>query len=105
MPWLLAQPNLRFLIFEAAHNRAVLYDQVRASSTTLFGLERDLVRLRITRIDAPADMRRFHDLIALRIAPGVAVPSHFDPRTLDALEVPKKAEPADRNRLSPLALT
>jgi FkbM family methyltransferase len=90
MPWLLAQPNLRFLIFEAAHNRATLYDQVRASSTTLFGLERDLVRLRITRIDDPADMRRFHDLIALRIAPGVTVPSHFDPRTFDFLEMPKK---------------
>ena len=37
MPWLFAQPNLRFLIFEAAHNQMTLYDQIRASGTTLFG--------------------------------------------------------------------
>lgn len=80
MPWLLAQPNLRFLIFEAAHNHRVLYDQIRASGATLFGLERDPLRLRISRLNGYADMDRFHDLIAVRIAPSISVPTYVDPR-------------------------
>jgi len=80
--WLLAQRNLRFLIFEAAHNHLTLYEQVRASGAALFGLDRHPLRLRITRIDTVADMNRFHDLIAIRIAPGTYVPSHADPRRL-----------------------
>ena len=77
---LLAQPNLRFLIFEAAHNHRTLYGQIQNSGATLFGLDRDPLRLRITRIDSFAAMDRFHDLIAVRIAPGISVPVHVDPR-------------------------
>jgi FkbM family methyltransferase len=84
MPWLLAQPNLRFLIFEAAHNQRLLYEQVRSSGLTLFGLERDLLRLRISRVDRFDDMGRFHDLIAVRIAGAALAPDHIDPRKLGA---------------------
>jgi FkbM family methyltransferase len=83
MPWLLAQPNLRFLIFEAAHNHLLLHEQIQASGATLFGLDRDPLRLRISRIDNFAEMGRFHDLIAVRIAPGIPVPARFDPRKFD----------------------
>jgi FkbM family methyltransferase len=85
LPWLLAQPNLRFLIFEAAHNHRLLYDQIRTSGVTLFGLERDPLRLRIARIDRFEDLGRFHDLIALRIAPGLSAPASIDPRKLKLL--------------------
>jgi FkbM family methyltransferase len=86
MPWLLAQPNLRFLIFEAAHNHTKLYSQIRESGTTLFGLDRDPLRLRLSRIDSPADMRRFHDLIAVRLGSGISAPAHFDPRNFDTYD-------------------
>jgi FkbM family methyltransferase len=82
MPWLLAQPNLRFLIFEAAHNHRLLYEQVRRSGLTLYGLERDLLRLRICRVNDFEDMTRFHDLIAVRIAHAALAPDRIDPRKL-----------------------
>ena len=82
LPWLLAQPNLRFLIFEAAHNHRVLFDQVNACKLTLYGLERDLLRLRISRVDHFDEMCRFHDLVAVRVAARVSAPTHVDPRKL-----------------------
>ena len=76
----LAQPNLSFLIFEGAHNHRMLYDQVRASGTTLFGLVRDPLRLRVSRVDGYAEMGCFHDLIAVQVAPTISAPTYIDPR-------------------------
>ena len=75
MPWLLAQPNLKFIIFEANHNHAELFDLVAKAGLKLFGLERRALRLRLGRIDTLDDMLAYHDVIALRLKPG------FEPDT------------------------
>jgi FkbM family methyltransferase len=74
MPWLLMQPSLKFLIFEAAHNQPVLWEMVRASGLTLFGLERTVFAKRLARVDALAGLMRYHDLVAVRIPEGMRVP-------------------------------
>jgi FkbM family methyltransferase len=79
MPWLLAQSNLKFLIFEAAHHQAALYDLVQAAGATLFGLERNLLFLRMTRIRSTAEIARFHDLVALRLPGGMEIPESAHP--------------------------
>ncbi len=85
MPWLLAQPNLKFIIFEANHNHGELFDMVKASGLRLFGLERRALRLRLGRIDRLDEMMRYHDLIALRLRPGVEPEASMHPRALAPL--------------------
>lgn len=82
MPWLLRQPNLKFLIFEAAHNQKELYGAVMSSGFALFGLKRHPFLLRAIRIDKFSDMEKFHDLVAVRWTqqvrpPRSAHPLHF----------------------------
>jgi FkbM family methyltransferase len=66
MPWLLAQPNLKFLIFEAAHNQRELYDVIKSAGLVLFGLKRHPLLLRAIRVDDFSEMGDFHDLLAIR---------------------------------------
>jgi FkbM family methyltransferase len=66
LPWLLAQPNLKFMIFEAAHNQRDLYDAVRSAGLVLFGLKRHPFLLRAIRVDDFSEMGNFHDLLAIR---------------------------------------
>jgi FkbM family methyltransferase len=80
MPWLLAQPNLKFLIFEAAHNQSALHDLVRGAGMTLFGLERNPLLLRMVRIHSAAEVIRFHDLVALPVPKGIEAPERAHPR-------------------------
>jgi FkbM family methyltransferase len=69
LPWLLAQPNMQFLIFEASNNTQELYGDVRAAGLLLYGLVRHPFLMRYQRIDSMADMAQFHDVIAVN-APG-----------------------------------
>ena len=85
MPWLLAQPNLKFVIFEANHNHTELYDMVASSGLTLFGLERRVFQLRLRRIDRLEDMLRHHDVIALRLPLDARPAVSADPRSLAPL--------------------
>lgn len=70
MPWLLRQPTLRFVIFEAAHNQRELWDMIKASGLTLYGLERVVITKQVTRVDVWEQMARYHDLVAVRLRPG-----------------------------------
>jgi FkbM family methyltransferase len=79
MPWLVAQPNLRFLIFEAAHHHQDLYDHVTDAGLILYGLNRDPLRVRITRIDRFSEMSSFHDFVAMRLAEGAQPPKGSSP--------------------------
>lgn len=86
MPWLLAQPNLRFLIFEGSRNADALYEMVRGSGLALFGLKRTVLQLRLGRIDRAEDMGLYHDLIVLRLKPGAEPPALvYPPRLLPLL--------------------
>jgi FkbM family methyltransferase len=67
MPWLLAQPGLRFIIFEAASNSAELYGLVRDAGLTLYGLVRHPVLMRYGLIETQADMSAYHDMVALNV--------------------------------------
>lgn len=67
VPWLAAEPNLKFLIFEAAHQQPLLFQQLTGVGMTLFGLKRTVLRRRVERVSSVGDMRRFHDLVALRL--------------------------------------
>jgi FkbM family methyltransferase len=66
LPWLLAQPTMRFLIFEASNNPKALYDEVRKAGLALYGLVRHPLLMRYHRIDSLADFDQFHDVIAIK---------------------------------------
>jgi hypothetical protein len=66
-PWLLAQPNLTFLSFEAAHNREELFS-LRESGLMLCGLRRAVLRCRIRRVDVAREILQFHDLVSCAFA-------------------------------------
>ena len=85
MPWIVSQPNLRYLIFEASKNQAQLYDIVQQAGLALFGLLRHPLKLRLVRIDALADMEQYHDLLAVRMPPETQAPPIIHPRALAAL--------------------
>ncbi len=83
LPWLLAQPTMRFLIFEASNNSAALYDEVRAKGLLLYGLVRNPLLMRYHRIDSLGDLARFHDVIALKAtAPGPDVANRTQLRAM-----------------------
>lgn len=82
MPWLVAQPNLRFLIFEAAHHHQKLYDQVTGAGLKLFGLNRAPFRLRLTRVDKFSEMEAFHDFVAVRVTEGAPLTKTVRPSLL-----------------------
>ena len=68
LPWLLAQPTMRFLIFEASNNPKALYDDVRAAGLLLYGLVRHPLLMRYRRIDSLGQLGQFHDVIAIKTA-------------------------------------
>ena len=83
LPWLLGQPNLRFIIFEASNNTRELYDDVRARGILLYGLRRHPLFMRYRRIDTIDEMRQFHDVVAVNTnRPG---PANIGRRQLVAL--------------------
>jgi FkbM family methyltransferase len=82
LPWLLAQPNLRFVIFEAAHNQQLLYEQIRTAAVTLYGLDRSALRLTISRVDNFSEMTKYHDLIGLKLTTSASPSTRIDPRRL-----------------------
>ncbi|GGI33775.1 FkbM family methyltransferase [Bradyrhizobium guangdongense] len=84
MPWLVDQPNLKFLIFEAAHNQSTLFETIRSSGLILYGLERGVLRVRLMRIDVLSQISRFHDLVAVRIGNNSSPPKSASPRELSS---------------------
>jgi FkbM family methyltransferase len=67
MPWLLQQPNLRFLLFEAAHEQNELLHLVRSAGFSLYGLCRSPFRSRIRVVETIEEMSRYHDMLAIRL--------------------------------------
>jgi FkbM family methyltransferase len=82
MPWLLRQPNLRFLIFEAAHNQRELWDMIEASGLTLYGLRRRVFVKQVQRVERYEQMSRYHDLVAVRLRATERTPQVTSPRRL-----------------------
>jgi FkbM family methyltransferase len=85
MPWLLQQPGLRFLIFEAAHNHRQLWDMIEASGLKLFGLRRIVHARQVQRVEAFEQVLNFHDLVAIRPRAGARVPRVASTRVLRSL--------------------
>lgn len=75
MPWLLRQPTLKFIVFEASHNQQKLWEMVRQSDLVLYGLERTVFAKRVRRIDEFAQMHAYHDLVAVRFQSQGLVPA------------------------------
>lgn len=77
IPWIVGQANLKFMIFEAAHNHAQLFGQVTSAGMTIFGLRRTLFRKQVQQVNSVGELRQFHDLVAVRTvntAPHSAMP-------------------------------
>jgi hypothetical protein len=87
MPWLLRQPNLRFLIFEAAHNHKQLWDLIQESGLILYGLRRLVHTRQVKRVEVFEQMMKYHDLVAIRPRAGEPVPQVATPRRLSKLVV------------------
>jgi FkbM family methyltransferase len=85
MSWLLAQPGLQFLIFEAARNQALLFDQVRSAGFHLYGLCKNVFRTRLRLISSMPEMSAHHDLVAVRISGSRPVPKYTNPHSLGRL--------------------
>jgi FkbM family methyltransferase len=83
IPWLVRQPNLKFLIFEAAQNQDTLFDLVRRAGLTVFGLRRTIFRKQVEHVRSASDLAQFHDVVALRI--GVEPPALVSMRGLRRL--------------------
>lgn len=66
MPWLLQQPNLKFLVFEAAHHQATLWNLIQESGLRLYGLRRLVFGKRLRAVTSFADMAQYHDIVAVR---------------------------------------
>lgn len=82
MPWLLAQPKLRFLIFESAHNQQQLWDMIDGSALKLYGLRRLVHTKQLKRVFAFEQMLEYHDLVAVRLRAGAPIPEVATPREL-----------------------
>jgi FkbM family methyltransferase len=85
MPWILSQPGLKFLIFEAAHNRADLFDLVRQAGCHLYGLCRNVFRTRLRLVRTISGMAAHHDLVAVRVPPLLTAPEYVSPGFLGRL--------------------
>jgi FkbM family methyltransferase len=79
MPWLLQQPHLRFVVFEANRNQSELWSLIRKSPFALFGIERRLVLTRLRRVDDSTQLMSFHDLVAVRLPRVLRPPYRVDP--------------------------
>ena len=66
MSWLIKEPNLRFIVFEAAHNQQLLYNMVRESDLELYGPKRTVFSKTVERVDVFEQMLTYHDLVAVR---------------------------------------
>lgn len=67
IPWIVAQSNLKFMIFEAAQNQDLLFQQIRSAGLSIFGLRRNIFRKQVQHVTSVAELRWFHDLVAVRL--------------------------------------
>jgi FkbM family methyltransferase len=87
MPWLLQQPGLRFVIFEAAYNRRQLWDLIDASGLILYGLRRLVHTKQVRRVEVFEQMTKYHDLVAIRPRAGAPAPKVATPYELGRIVV------------------
>jgi len=91
MPWLVRQDNLRFIVFEVAHNQPELWNIVQSCGLHLYGLCRRVFRMQIQLISSPAEMSKFHDVVAVRLTSGAKAPGRVHPIRLRRLIAPAPA--------------
>lgn len=85
LPWLVAQPNLAFLVFEAAHHHEELWRIVTGAGLQVYGLCRRPLGLRVQRCKEFADLANYHDLLGVRLANPDQAPEHCHPSRLAGL--------------------
>jgi len=88
VPWLVRQHNLRFLIFEAAHNQRQLWDAVSGAGLIPYGLSRrvaHIFKIQLVRVQSFEELPRFHDVVAVRLRAGAAPPDQIGPSALEPL--------------------
>jgi FkbM family methyltransferase len=74
LPWLLRQPNLRFLVLEAAFNREQLWDLIQGAKLVLYGLKPRLFVREVRRIPGLEQLRDYHDVVVVRPEAGGQLP-------------------------------
>lgn len=84
-PWLLEQPGLRFVIFEGGPHLEELHRMLGGWGLSLYGLARRVFTLRVRRVDDFPATAAFHDFLAVRLRPEVALPRLAHPRRLAQL--------------------
>ncbi len=96
VPWLVRQRDLRFLIFEAAHNQRQLWDVVCGAGLIPYGLSRRVAhvfKIRLVRVRSFEELLRFHDVVAVRLRAGVAPPDRIGPGALEPLLAEREFRP------------
>ncbi len=74
LPWLLAQPEMQFVVFEAAQNQRVLFDFALQAGCVLFGLKRTFITKQVEHISRFDQMKFYHDLVAVRLPGSASIP-------------------------------
>jgi len=68
LPWIVCQPNLRFVVFECTHFDSDFdwFTPIKKAGLLLFAIERKFLTVRLSPISTPSDAAPFHDLVAIR---------------------------------------
>jgi len=82
LPWLIGRPNLRFLVFEGAENRELLWEMLQEAGLTLFGLCRNVFVHRLRPVRSVSAMSAHHDLVAVRLTDAPNATGDVSPKFL-----------------------
>lgn len=85
IPWLLSQPNLKFLVFEVARNLNNLWDIVKSSGLVLYGIKGQLFTTCIHKIESLNDLHLYRDVLAVKLNNSVKLPQKTSPYNLGKL--------------------
>ena len=83
LPWLTAQRNLRFIVFEVSNirDREGAWHVLTTKGLTVYGIARSLFRVRLELIRHPDGLLLYNDVVAVRLGTTGEPPKRGTPKT------------------------
>lgn len=72
LPRLVAMSGLRFVLCECITRYLDMWNVLQDAGLEVFGISKTLFIVRLRRVQNPADLQRYHDLLAVRLRPEAA---------------------------------
>jgi len=84
LPWILRQPQLRFVAFECSHlgDQQAVWEAVNDARCVLYGFQKTLLRVRLSAIRKIGQLSDYHDVVAVRLSRGRPSASFISPGAL-----------------------